>query len=420
MKWCVSFAVVFACFCAASPLVLSAADSPKPEAAVESPRVFLIEASQIQATRQRLRDGDKKLQPAQEQLEHDAKKAMVAGPFSVVNKKSLPPSGDKHDYMSQAPYFWPNPATSNGLPYVRRDGERNPGRNSSDHQTLSEMESRVNTLALAYYFTGKEDYATAAVKLLRAFFLDPATRMNPNLEYGQAVPGSNSGRGSGLIETRGLTEVVDGIGLLAGSQELTEGDQAGLKKWFAEFLKWMRESKIGRTEQNAKNNHGSYYDLQASSFALFIGEKELAKEILENDRNKRMPLQIEPDGRQPLELARTRSWSYSIMNLNGLMSLAALGENVNVDLWNYQTADGRSIRKALDYLIGFSLEGKKWPTQQLGEWSPQSLYSLVRLAAHKFPNSHYTELSAKLPPVEPSSRANLLVPRAADPNLTPE
>ncbi|HEX3797780.1 MAG TPA: alginate lyase family protein [Verrucomicrobiae bacterium] len=410
--WCVWFSLI--------PFISTAANSKTIGNATSLPRVFIMDAQQIQATRQRLRDGDTNLQPALKELERDAKKAMSAGPFSVVNKKDVPPSGDKHDYMSEAPYFWPNPDTTNGFPYIRRDGERNPARNSSDHQTLDELESSVETLSLAYYFTGKEDYAAKAVELLRVWFINPATRMNPNLEYGQSVPGVNSGRGSGLIETRGLTRVVDGIGLLEDSPALTERDRAEIKKWFTQFLKWMRESKIGRTEGKAKNNHGTYYDVQTSSFALFIGEKDLARNILRNDRDKCIPSQIEPDGRQPLELARTRSWTYSVMNLSGLMSLAALGENVKVDLWNYQTVDGRSIRKALDYLIGFSFEDKKWPDEQLGGVSRQSLYSLVRLAAHKFPHSHYAELLAKMPPVEPNSRANLLIPRAADPNLTPE
>ncbi len=359
--------------------------------------------------------------PALEELEHDAQRALNAGPFSVTSKAGVPPSGDKHDYMSQAPYYWRNPNTPNGLPYVRRDGERNPElKKFSDHQTLDGMEGGVETLGLAYYFTGTEAYAEQAAKLLRVWFLDPATRMNPNLEYGQAVPGINAGRGNGLIETRGLTRVVDGIGLLAGSKAWTEKDQAGMQEWFTQFLKWMRESKKGRDEENAKNNHGTYDDVQEASFALFVGQKDLAKKILTEARTRRIALQIEPDGRQPLELVRTKSWSYSIGNLSGLVSLAALGENVNVDLWNYQTPDGRSIRKALDYLVPFSLDGKKWPDEQLGEWTPQSLYSLIRLAARKYPDAQYPALLSKMPPLDPTSRANLLIPRAAEPNLTPD
>ena len=244
--------------------------------------------------------------------------------------------------------------------------------------------------------------------------------MNPNLNYGQAVPGMNDGRGNGLIETRGLTRVVDAIGLLAGSKAWTDADQHGLEDWFTQFLKWMRESKNGREEAAAKNNHGTYYDVQVVSFALFVGQKKFAEDILREAKTKRIARQVEPDGRQPLETERTKGWGYSTANLSGLMSLASLGEGVNVDLWDFQTADGRSIRKALDYLIPFALEGKKWTYPQIGEWPPQSLYPLLRLAAIKYPKS-------PLPcPALENSRARTVEPpesfasRAAAPGETPD
>jgi Alginate lyase len=374
-----------------------------------APRCFLLDARQLSATKQRVRDGDKTLEPALTKLERDAQKALKSGPYSVVTKDATPPSGDKHDYMSQAPYFWPDPKSPNGLPFIRRDGERNPEINKiTDHRSLDQLESSVETLALAYYFKGDEAYATKAVQLLRAFFLDPATRMNPNLQYAQFIPGVNTGRGIGLIETRGLTQIVDAIGLLAGSKALTEADRRGLDDWYAKFLQWMLDSKNGRDEAAAKNNHGTYYDLQVTSFALFLGKTDLARSILQTARTKRIALQIEPDGRQPLELARTRAWSYSVGNLDGLMLLARLGENLGVDLWNYQTADGRSIRKALEFLVPFAVEGKKWSYQQLGEWPPQMLFPLMRRAAGKYSDPKFHALSTKVPSVEAADRSNLL------------
>ena len=156
--------------------------------------------------------------------------------------------------MSQAPYFWPNPNKPDGLPYIRRDGERNPEINKIiDHLALDQVESAVHTLSLAYYFKGNEDYAAKATQLLRAWFLDPATRMNPNLEYAQFIPGVNTGRGIGLIETRGLANTVDAIGLLAASKSWTSADQEGVEAWFIKFLEWMQQSRNGRDE-NAANN----------------------------------------------------------------------------------------------------------------------------------------------------------------------
>jgi len=377
------------------------------------PTVFLLDARQLQSTKQRIREGDKSLAEAWTKLQGEAHKALTAGPFSVVMKEPTPPSGNKHDYMSQAPYFWPDPNKAGGLPYIRRDGERNPEINRiTDHRSLDQMVAAVETLALAYYFQSNEEYATKAVQLLRAFFLDPDTRMNPHLQFAQAIPGVNTGRGIGLIETRGLTRVVDAVGLLAGSKALKEADRRGLEDWFGKFLKWMLESKNGRDEAAAKNNHGTYYDLQVTSFALFLGEKEFAKDILRTARTNRIAAQIEPDGRQPLELARTKAWSYSVGNLDGLMLLARLGENVGVDLWNYQTGDGRSIRRALDYLVPVALGEQKWTYQQLGEWPPQMLFPLLRRAATKYEDRQFANLLARVPKVNLTDRARLLT---ADP-----
>ena len=355
------------------------------------PRVFLLDAKYLATARQKIQSGDTNYVAALAALERDAKTDLDVKPFSVVNKSAVPPSGDKHDYMSQAPYFWPNPATSNGLPYIRHDGERNPDINKiPNHRDIGRMPETVETLAEAYYFTGNEIFAAKATQLLRAWFLDPETRMNPNLEYAQAVLGVNSGRGVGLIESRGLVHVVDAVGLLEGSKSWTKSDEEGLKKWFADFLHWMQTSKHGRDEAAAKNNHGTYYDVQAVSFALFLGDTNLAKQITTAAREKRIAVQIEPDGRQPLELVRTKAWSYSTGNLAGLMQLAKLGENVGVDLWHFETKDGRSICKALDYLAPFATREKKWTHQQLGGWSPQGFAPLVRQAALHFPDRYET------------------------------
>jgi hypothetical protein len=391
-----------------SLLVMSSiAMAQKTEAAV--PRVFLIDGQKLAETKHRIKSGDQTFGAALTRLEADARRAMQQEPLSVVNKSGTPASRDKHDYMSQAPYFWPNPNKPDGLPYIRRDGERNPEINKiADHRALDQMEAAVHTLSLAYYFKGDEEYAARATQLLRAWFLDPATRMNPNLEYAQFIPGANTGRGIGLIETRGLANTVDAIGLLAASKSWTSADQKGLEAWFTRFLDWMGESRNGREENAAKNNHGTYYDVQAMSFALFVGRNDLAKRIAETAKEKRIALQIEADGRQPLELERTKAWSYSNMNLDGLMLLARLAENVNVDLWTFQTKDGRSIRGALDYLYPYATEDRKWTFQQIGGFESKLLFQLMRRAATHYKDQKFKVAESTIPKAEPTDRERLL------------
>ena len=379
------------------------------QTAAGAARVFLINARKLAGTKQRIHDGDRSLDAALRKLENDARKTLSQEPTSVVTKAATPPSGDKHDYMSQAPYFWPDPTKPNGLPYIRRDGERNPEINKiSDHHTMDVMVAATRTLSLAYYLKGDEEYAAKATQLLRAWFLDPRTRMNPNLQYAQAIPGVNTGRGIGLIETRGMADVVDSIGLLTGSKAWTNADERGLEDWFGRFLQWMLESKNGRDEAAAKNNHGTYYDVQTASFALFLGKKDLAQKILETAKEKRIATQIEPDGRQPLELVRTKAWGYSNGNLDGLMLLARLAENVDVDLWNYQTKDGRSIRRALEYLYPFAIGDQKWTYQQLGGFEGRSLFPLIRRAAGHYHDDRFKKEQTKIPKLDPADREHLL------------
>jgi Alginate lyase len=179
----------------------------------------------------------------------------------------------------------------------------------------------------------------------------------------------------------------------------------------------MLTSDHGHEEAHAKNNHGTYYDIQVATFALFLEKKDVATEVLEGVKSNRIAVQIEPDGRQPLELVRTKAWGYSIGNLSGLMSLARLGEHVGIDLWNYKTADGRSIRAALDFLIPYGVTSLKWPYQQIEGFSGDAIYPLVRRAAVKYPNGPYRSQLSKLRPTDDSSRSNLLFSR---PELAPQ
>ncbi len=364
--------------------------------AKDLPRVFLLDAKILAAQKQQFVKMGAKAPLAAAAI-HAADQAMKEGPFSVMQKDIVPPTGDKHDYMSLAPYFWPDPKSPNGLPYIRHDGERNPEISKiPDHGNMGRLGRDARALALAYYLTGNESYASRATLLLRTWFLDPATRMNPNLEFAQGIPGINHGRPTGVLESQDLTYVVDAIGLLAGSKNWSARDQKEMEAWFRSYIKWLQESPNGMGERNAKNNHGTYYDIQLADFALFLGNQELARQVIQESESKRIASQIEPDGSQPLELARTRAFSYSVMNLRGLMALAQLGQPLDVDLWAFKTADGRSIRKALDFLAPFAAGQKKWEYKQITGLNPAELSPLLLRAAAYYHEPKYDQLARKL------------------------
>jgi len=364
--------------------------------AKDLPRVFLLDAKILAAQKQQFVKMGAKAPLAAAAI-HAADQAMKEGPFSVMQKDIVPPTGDKHDYMSLAPYFWPDPKSPNGLPYIRHDGERNPEISKiPDHGNMGRLGRDARALALAYYLTGNESYAGRAALLLRIWFLDPATRMNPNLEFAQGIPGINHGRPTGVLESQDLTYVVDAIGLLAGSKNWSARDQKEMEAWFRSYIKWLQESPNGMGERNAKNNHGTYYDIQLADFALFLGNQELARQVIQESESKRIASQIEPDGSQPLELARTRAFSYSVMNLRGLMALAQLGQPLDVDLWAFKTADGRSIRKALDFLAPFAAGQKKWEYKQITGLNPAELSPLLLRAAAYYHEPKYDQLARKL------------------------
>lgn len=347
MRWVVPTCV--APFCLSAP------------ADMAPPRVLSLSAHSLAAAHARLAQGDTALTPALARLRTDADRALGFQPASVMSKPRTPTSGDKHDYLSQAPYWWPDPATPKGLPYIRHDGRHNPEADQgTDAVAWSHLAANVETLGLAYYFTGHMRYAEQVVRLIRVWFLEPATRMNPHVRYAQYIPGRNDGRGSGILEMRHLTQICDALALIAGSSIWTEADAQAFQAWLTAYFAWLTESPNGREEAAAKNNHGSWDDVQAAHLALFLGNTDFAREILTAGRQERVARQIESDRRRPLELARTKSLGYSLFNLEALFNLARLGENVNVDWWNLATKDGRSLLTAMRYLAPYADPSKPW------------------------------------------------------------
>jgi Alginate lyase len=330
-----------------------------------------------------------------------ADRALQRGPYSVTFKSKVPPSGDKHDYMSVGPYWWPDTTKANGLPYIRRDGETNPERYAvKDDSYFNALCSDVNVLGLAWFYTGDEKYAAQAVKLLRTWFLDPATKMNPHLNYGQAIPGITEGRGIGLIDTHSVIAMIDGMQLLKGSKSFPAEDFKGIQDWFRQFLIWMRTSKIGMEELAARNNHGTWYDVQAVAISLFTEQPQLAKQILLEQTTQRIDHQFETDGRQPLELERTLSWNYSHFNLEAFFELATMGEQVNVDLWHYESPGKKSLRKAFQWMLPFATNNATWTYKQIKPLNADRYAELAMIARDKYPDMDLAALW-KLHPITP-------------------
>ncbi|MEQ9461234.1 MAG: alginate lyase family protein [Phycisphaeraceae bacterium] len=330
----------------------------------EVPEVYLTDGERLAGTRARVMAGDPSLKPAVDALVALAEEAMTKPMRSVVDKPTVPPSGDKNDYVSLSPYWWPNPDTADGLPYVRRDGEINPERYEYDVDKLGTFGNCVQWLGFAYYYTGDERYAEEAVKRVRHFLLDPETRMNPRMLFGQFVPGRSDGRKYGIIETLRLRWVPDAISLLEGSDAMTAEDLAGAKAWFGAYAKWLNSSEFGVGERDGPNNHGTWCEAQIAYFSLFAGDEATVKEMAERVP-ARVDQQIEADGRQPHELTRTRALDYSEFNLRGHTELAVLAEKVGVNLWDYEAEDGSSIRAAADFVLPYLTGSKPWPYQQI-------------------------------------------------------
>lgn len=317
--------------------------------------------------------------PAYEDLERDARKLLERSRFSVTDKKATGASGDRHDYLSLDSSWWPDSGKSDGLPYVRRIGAPNPAAKEtefSDAERLRHFADAMETLGLVWYYQREEIYATKGAEFLRAWFLDETTRMNPHLKYAQSVPGVHSGQEEGILEGRHFIRVMQAALWLITSEAWTDGDHAALQDWFRAYLNWLETSPQGRDERNANSNHGSWYDTQTAAVALFVGETERARDIL-NRLRTRWAIQFLPNGDQPFEQSRADSLHDSVFNLLAHLTAAQLGRHTGLDLWGDPASPMESaLRRVLPSLSG----REPWPHRQERDLDSDYVLHLVRLA----------------------------------------
>ena len=377
-------------------LVSNGLFAQKMEGNLSKADVMKLDFKSLAEKKARLKAHDASLIPAYNKLISDANELLKFAPVSVMDKKAFPPSGNKHDYMSIGPYWWPDPSKPDGVPYIQRDGQINPEvHDYPDKENMPTLCENVYKLSLAYYFSGNEAYTKHISKLLKVWFLDTATRMNPNLNYAQAVKGKFEGRAEGLIDTRHFIYLLDAIELIKSSRNWTPQEQAGLKQWYSQFLQWMFTSKNANAEMNAKNNHGVWFDAQSLAVAIFVDSTDLANKIVRKSIG-RLDVQMNDDGLFPLELARTTSLHYSAFIMNAFNIISILSEKTNTNFIGAVTPTGKSFKKGLNALVPYLAKDKEWTGTQIRPFNFQDAYPLLLSDARMYDCKDCVETIKKL------------------------
>jgi hypothetical protein len=339
--------------------------------------------------------------------------ALNLEPVTITNHRAKLSDGGPNDFYSNGDYWWPNPNTTNGLPYVQRDGQTNPQNFTAHRQVTRQLSDAVAALGAAYKITGDDQYAEKTAELLKVFFLDQATRMNPNLQFAQAIPGVSTGRGIGIIDTLHLIEIPKAVEAMEKSPAFPPEVLSGLKKWFADYVAWMTTSKNGHDEANAGNNHAVAFWLQVAVFAEFTGDEKNLAECRRRFTEVFVPKQMTNDGSFPQELRRTKPYGYSIFQLDNMVTLCQVLSTKENDLWNFTLPDGRNIHQAVEFMYPYLADKSKWPRppdMQAWDGWPARQPSLL-FAGIAFGEQKYLDLWQKLPadPTNEEVRRNIAI-----------
>jgi hypothetical protein len=371
-------------------LAVSAADD------APLPQVYCFPAKNLVAAKQRIARSDPSIKASDMRLMEKAETALLSKPESVMDKSMVSASGNKHDFFSYGPYWWPDPSKPDGLPYTKRDGYIYPkARIGTDSLPFVRMCNNAEALAYAYYFTGQDDYAKKAAEVIRVWFLNPATAMNPNANYGQAIPGVIDGRGEGVIEMRQLLRITDAITLIEPSEAWTKDDRGAFRHWLEQYYDWLTHTKQPIDETSTENNHMSWRDVQIVQFSLVLGKADYARKLLQQEFPRLLEMQVKSKGEQERELVRTNPLAYSLFNLEALFRLATLGEYLGVDCWKITAKDGGGLYAALDYLAPYTDPAKPWPTNEVSPSDRKRLLPMLAEAYAKNKDPKYKSLLDK-------------------------
>ncbi|GAB2803010.1 alginate lyase family protein [Halomonas shantousis] len=374
------------------------------------PRFITYPQDFLATSREAIEQRQMSLMPAYQALIDEADEALSAPLYSVTDKTQMPASGDPHDYFSFAPYWWPNPDTESGLPYVRRDGEYNMDTKSdaTDKQRMIDFAKDVHALGLAYYFSGERKYADKAARQVVNWFVNDETRMNPNMRHAQAIPGRVDGRGIGIIDSRLLIGVMDAVELIRPSNALSDADYRAVKQWYGQFLDWLLTSDNGIEEGRADNNHGTWYDAQVAAFALFTDQPEIAETQLDTTR-QRIAHQLDRAGKQPEELERTRPWHYVNFNLEAYTKLGRYGDKVGEDIWHYHTGK-QGLKDGFQFVAAHAVSDEEWPYEELKGFKAPAALDNMLAAAHAYEDPEFFRVARRLAAKDPDALGLLLYP----------
>ena len=319
-------------------------------------------------------------------------------PITVTAASSPRSAGGRHDYFSEADYWWPDPQNPGG-PYVQRDGLSNPDNFDEHRRAMRRLSLQVPTLAAAWRLTGEPRYAEHAARHLRAWFVDEATRMNPHLLYAQAIQGRVTGRGVGIIDTLHLVEVARAIEALEAAPGLSPAERKSVGEWFGAYVEWMTTHEYGIAERDMKNNHATCWALQVAAFARVAGREDLVRFCRERFKTVLLPDQMAPDGSFPQETRRTKPFAYSLFNLEAMAGIAQLLSTPADDLWRFTLPDGRGLERGMAFLVPFMRDRKGWPypkdVMYDSEWPMRQTSLLFAGLALRRPD--YLELWTTLP-----------------------
>jgi hypothetical protein len=362
------------------PSILMLAGCPAPKKTVEVPKVYNLDGEAIAGVRERAKADDPALKPALDALRRRAGAALAQPVAEIASKprQYWALSGDPKDYISVSKFAWEDPA--NPGQWIMIDGRPNEeAMKNFDGPKIKAMQDRVTALGEGWYFLGDKKYAKAAAGQLRAWFLDPETAMNPNMNFAQAIKPDENGQPWGIIDANRFPEVLDSVGMIADSGEWTVDDEAALKAWFAEFNRWLVESPLGISERAAKNNHGTFYDLILASGAAYTGDEATVREVLTAVGPVRLDGQIAPDGSTPEETRRAESAMYTLWNLKGLGDLALMGSKYGIDIWNYPDAANAKLKKAGEFLLPYAMGTAQWAfgQQQMQRKGPLGYFRAI-------------------------------------------